>query len=468
MTSLNKLNLSNNSIQTIGKSCWEFTQKITHLDVSKNELSEITIGTLDMLAKLKSLDLHGNKISIVSSGAFNVTPNLETLDLSQNKISWTIEDSFAPFAALTKLDSFYLNNNQIKAINKNAFLGLTNLSRLDLRNNNITAIEENAFETHTTPALTDLQLNSTNLICDCNLLWFYFWLKNNNNDKNGNNNRSGRRAVDGPKNSLVDVRCAYPSTLRNKPLLHLKKDDFTCSKYFSDNFKSRFRLFILIITNLNSIDDTPRPQMIDEPKSPVLAIKGKNQTIECVAFSSVGSSITFKWKRDNVPIDDNLIDTKMRNKDEARLRVKEKVMERRREVNRIPLRINVSAPKVPLASSSVSKLRYDDGDEDDYESDDDDTPIGTEDGEYESEQDRYNDENEDDVLATVEDIEANIPLNSTIATSRLYLNNIDHSHAGRYQCIASNSFGQAYSQKFKVTVACKFLLFDQTYTDCEL
>lgn len=171
-----------------------------------------------------------------------------------------------------------------------------------------------------------------------------------------------------------------------------------------------------------------------------------------MAFSSVGSNITFKWRYDNTDISNDMVETKLRKKDEIRLRTKEKVMERRREVNRIPLRINVSAPKVPL-SSSVSRLRFDDADEEDYESEDDNS--GTEDGEYDSEQNRYIDENTDEVIATVEDIESNIPINSTIATSRLQLKNVDHSHAGRYQCIASNSFGQAYSQKFKVTVACK-------------
>lgn len=195
--------------------------------------------------------------------------------------------------------------------------------------------------------------------------------------------------------------------------------------------------------------------MIDEPKSTILAIKGKNITIECTAFLSVGSDISFTWKRDNVDIDDELIETRKRRKDENRLRVKEKVVEKRREVNRIPLRINISAPKVPLASSSVSKLRNDDDsydDDEDYESE-----FNGEDEEYEMDQENYDDG--DQVMATVEDIEAKIPFNSTIVTSRLNLFNADHDLAGRYQCIASNSYGKAYSQKFKVTVACMYLAY---------
>lgn len=200
--------------------------------------------------------------------------------------------------------------------------------------------------------------------------------------------------------------------------------------------------------------ETPTPQMVDEPKSVMLAIKGANVTIECTAFSTVGTEITFIWKHDNVDIDAGLIETKTRRKDESRLRVKERTVERRREVNRIPLRINVSAPKVPLASSSVSKLKIEDSD-DDYENDDDDLVSDLEESEYETDSDRYDGDSIDEVIATIEDIEADIPINSTIATSRFTLTNVDAKTAGRYQCIASNDFGKAYSQKFKVTVACK-------------
>lgn len=195
--------------------------------------------------------------------------------------------------------------------------------------------------------------------------------------------------------------------------------------------------------------------MVDEPKSPILAIKGTNLTIECTAFVTVGTDIVFTWKHDNVDIEPDLIETKTRRKDENRLRVKERMVERRREVNRSPLRINVSAPKLPLASSSVSKLKFDDSD-DDYEGDEEDFESDLDESEYEIQADRYEEDSIDEVIASVGDIEAAIPINSTIATSRLHLRNVDHGTAGRYQCIASNDFGKVYSQRFKVTVACKY------------
>lgn len=449
ITSLTKLNLSNNTIHTIGKNCWEFTQRITHLDLSLNQLTEISVGTFDLLSKLKVLDLHGNRISSFSSGAMNATYNLDSLDLSENRISATIEDSYAPFASLTKLDTFNLNDNHIKAINKNAFLGLTSLVRLDLNNNNITTIQDGAFRS--TPELQHLHINSTDMICDCHLSWFYFWAKNTQAT-------SGKRQS-GERKTNIDVRCAFPFSLRNKRLLQLPKDNLTCSMSHFFYLYFLFAIFLFKKLKFHFIsDDTPKPQMIDEPKSTILAIKGTNLTIECTAFVTIGTDIIFTWKHDNTDIDAQSIETKTRRKDESRLRVKEKLVERRREVNRIPLRINFSAPKVPLASSSVSKMKYDDND-DEYEGDEEDIGSELEESEYEAESDHYDGESMDEVIATVEDIEAAIPINSTIATSRLHLTNVDARTAGRYQCIASNEFGSEYSQKFKVTVACKYLLF---------
>lgn len=171
-----------------------------------------------------------------------------------------------------------------------------------------------------------------------------------------------------------------------------------------------------------------------------------------MAFVTVGSDITFTWKHNNSDVNNALLQTTTRRKDESRLRVRERVIERRREVNRVPLRISYSAPKVPLADSSVSKMK-DDSDDNDYENDESEN----DENDYEMETDELDgDQMQEEMFATVEDIEASIPINSTIATSRLHLTNVDHTHAGRYQCIASNDFGKAYSQKFKVTVACKY------------
>lgn len=220
---LSKLNVANNSIHTIGKNCWEFTQKIVNLDLSSNRLTDITQNTFESLTRLKHLDLHANSISTIMPGAFNGTQILQTLDLSQNRISWTIEDTFGPFSSLQMLDTFLLNDNHIKTINKNAFLGLHSLNQLDLRNNNITTIHDGAFGARTTPALSKLMMNSTDLICDCNLSGFYRWIK---------------ESEIAMQRELVDVQCAYPANLRGKRLLLLPRNNLTCRKWFDWSFDS--------------------------------------------------------------------------------------------------------------------------------------------------------------------------------------------------------------------------------------
>lgn len=219
ITMLSKLILSNNSIHTIGKNCWEFTQKITNLDLSANHLTDITQNTFESLTRLQHLDLHANAISTIRPGAFNGTQMLETLDLSQNRISWTIEDTFGPFSSLQMLDTFMLNDNHIKTINRNAFLGLQRLTHLDLRNNNITTIQDGAFGARITPKLSQLLMNTTFLICDCNLSSFYRWVKESSIEM---------------QRDVVNVRCAYPANVRGSQLLLLPKNNLTCRKLVAE------------------------------------------------------------------------------------------------------------------------------------------------------------------------------------------------------------------------------------------
>lgn len=107
--------------------------------------------------------------------------------------------------------------------------------------------------------------------------------------------------------------------------------------------------------------------------------------------------------------------------------------------------------------SSVSKFRHSDNDYDDDDEDDDEEEDGSDldpiDDDAPDDLDSFDDETEDKINA--DNINNSIPANSTIVTSVLHLNNVDHSDAGRYQCIVSNKFGATYSQRFKVSVACK-------------
>ncbi|XP_063929452.1 leucine-rich repeats and immunoglobulin-like domains protein 2 isoform X2 [Zophobas morio] len=255
LDTLKELSLSHNKMNSIEPDAWEFCKEMTILDLSNNKLESIAANTFKSLGDLQKLVLSNNNITYIEEGAFSHLPNLKFLHLSNNKISWTIEDANGVFQGLGNLMKFHVSGNNIKSINKNAFVGLKNVTYLNLNNNNITSIQKNAFAE--VPLLSDFILNTTSLLCDCNLRWFYEWL---------NAKRFKIRAI-----------CAYPDWLRGQSLLDVPTANFTC-------------------------DDLPKPRLIEEPEPEIMALKGENISLSCTAMSSSNSVMTFQWKRDNVEL----------------------------------------------------------------------------------------------------------------------------------------------------------------------
>ncbi|XP_039434322.1 leucine-rich repeats and immunoglobulin-like domains protein 2 isoform X2 [Culex pipiens pallens] len=253
LTSLTSLALSKNAITEIEQDGWEFSPRLVTLDLSFNRLESIDKYTFEELSQLRALNLEGNQISAVGEGTFNNTKNLEVLNLGQNKISWTIEDMKGPFFGLSKLEKLFLNANEVKSVSRNAFIGLKSLTLLELSQNNISSIQNNAFKD--TIRLNNLIMNSTNLLCDCNLGWFYHWIKD-------------RKDV-----FQLEAECSYPIWLRGHLIRDLSASNFSCY-------------------------DSPKPHLIEEPKSQ-LGIRGTNVSLICKATSTASDAMSFKWKLDN-------------------------------------------------------------------------------------------------------------------------------------------------------------------------
>ncbi|KXJ70951.1 hypothetical protein RP20_CCG021913 [Aedes albopictus] len=249
LTSLTNLALSRNAIVEIEQDGWEFSPRLFTLDLSYNRLESLDKYTFEELSQLKTLNLEGNQISAIGEGTFNNTKNLEVLYLGMNKISWTIEDMKGPFYGLNKLERLYLNSNEIKS----------SLMLLELSQNNISSIQNNAFKD--TVRLKTLIMNSTNLLCDCNLVWFYHWMKE-------------RKDV-----FQLDAECSYPIWLRGQLIRELSASNFSCY-------------------------DSPKPHLIDEPKTQ-FGIRGTNVTLVCTATSTAPDVMTFKWKHDNQELPDS-------------------------------------------------------------------------------------------------------------------------------------------------------------------
>ncbi|XP_067166792.1 leucine-rich repeats and immunoglobulin-like domains protein 2 isoform X3 [Apteryx mantelli] len=252
LRTLQQLYISQNAINRISPDAWEFCQRLSELDLSYNQLTRLKESAFVGLGLLEKLNLGDNRVSHIADGVFRGLTNLRTLDLRNNEISWAIEDANEAFAGLSRLDKLILQGNQIKSITKKAFSGLEGLEHLDLSNNAVMSIQENAFaQAH----LKELILNTSSLLCDCQLKWLPQWLTDNHLQQ------------------TVNVSCAHPEWLAGQSLLSVNPDDFVC-----DNF--------------------PKPQIRVHPET-TIALRGMNVTLTCTAVSSSDSPMSIAWRKDS-------------------------------------------------------------------------------------------------------------------------------------------------------------------------
>ncbi|XP_060628599.2 leucine-rich repeats and immunoglobulin-like domains protein 2 [Anolis sagrei] len=251
LRTLQQLYVSQNAINKIGPDAWEFCQRLSELDLSYNQLTRLDEFAFVGLNVLEKLNLSDNRISHIADGVFKGLSNLQTLDLRNNEISWAIEDSNEAFVGLERLNKLILQGNQIKSITKRAFFGLQVLEYLDLNNNAIMSIQENAFS----QPLKELVLNTSSLLCDCQLKWLLQWLTQSH------------------LQHTVNVICAHPERLAGQSILTLNPEDFVC-------------------------DDFPKPQIRTHPET-AIALKGTNVTLTCKAVSSSDLPMSTTWRKDS-------------------------------------------------------------------------------------------------------------------------------------------------------------------------
>ncbi|XP_053101610.1 leucine-rich repeats and immunoglobulin-like domains protein 2 isoform X1 [Hemicordylus capensis] len=252
LRTLQQLYISENAIYRISPDAWEFCQRLSELDLSYNQLTRLDESAFVGLSLLERLNLSNNKVSHIADGVFKGLSNLQTLDLRNNEISWAIEDSNEAFVGLDRLNKLILQGNQIKSVTKRAFSGLQALEYLDLNNNAITSIQENAFPQ---PPLKELVLNTSSLLCDCQLKWLLQWLTHNH------------------LQDAVSVSCAHPEWLAGQSILSVNSEDFVC-------------------------DDFPKPQIRAHPET-TIALRGTNVTLTCKAVSSSDSPMSATWRKDS-------------------------------------------------------------------------------------------------------------------------------------------------------------------------
>lgn len=74
----------------------------------------------------------------------------------------------------------------------------------------------------------------------------------------------------------------------------------------------------------------------------IMAVKGKNITIECAAFATAGGGIRFTWTRDNFDVDPELIETQMQRNNESRTNVDDETDTAKIEDSENATRINIT------------------------------------------------------------------------------------------------------------------------------
>eukprot|EP00092_Neocalanus_flemingeri_P010605 GFUD01011424.1.p1 GENE.GFUD01011424.1~~GFUD01011424.1.p1 ORF type:complete len:1305 (-),score=340.61 GFUD01011424.1:343-4257(-) len=252
LTKLKQLSLAYNNVDYVEDDGWDFCRELYELNLQGNQLEIVERNILRRLPSLKHLNLRDNLIShIDAEDTFEEVPLLEELFLDGNQLSHTIEDTAAPFKHLKLLRVLTLARNSIKSVGNQALVGLEKLEELDLSENVISTIQENPLS-HL-PLLTSLQLNSSSLLCDCNLRWFPEYI-----------HLTQLRGV--------TAECAHPENLKDHELTGIQSDLFTC-------------------------EDFPKPYILVEPETQI-ALRGKDLTLFCRAASTSPAPMNFVWKKD--------------------------------------------------------------------------------------------------------------------------------------------------------------------------
>lgn len=171
---------------------------------SKEELTELPDASL-LPNRTVTLILSHNKIRVLKNGSFFGLYTLEKLDLKHNLISTIMPGAFQGLAELRKLD---LSNNRIGCLTADMFQGLTNLTKLILSGNIISTLDPGVFDE--LPSLKLVNFNSDYLSCDCGLRWVPSFFRS-----------SSARLGD-------ETLCAYPRSLRGKPLRGLRESQLSC------------------------------------------------------------------------------------------------------------------------------------------------------------------------------------------------------------------------------------------------
>ncbi|XP_076309775.1 uncharacterized protein LOC143225017 [Tachypleus tridentatus] len=233
--SLIDLYIEENRLKTISSFSFQGLINLEQLFLQRNQIEELEECAFCDLFNLKSLDLQANKIKNLTSGIFEKLTHLRILDLSQNeikimeprcffglnhlqilqvsRISSFVQFDELMFDTLTNLhtlelyDSSHFCSQVLNATR--ALSGLRNLRELNIMHNNLINLRSD-FPSFF-PKLNIIKMSGNTWHCNQSILWLQEWITTS--------------AVQFYQS--YDVRCASPLQLKFKPIMLLRKEDFT-------------------------------------------------------------------------------------------------------------------------------------------------------------------------------------------------------------------------------------------------
>ncbi|XP_013874230.1 leucine-rich repeat-containing protein 4B, partial [Austrofundulus limnaeus] len=247
------LQLSKNQIRQIEVGAFNGLPNLNTLELFDNRLTLVPSHAFEYLSKLRELWLRNNPIETLPGYAFHRVPSLRRLDLGElKKLDFISDAAFVglinlrylnlgmcglkdipKLTPLVRLEELELSGNRLEIIRPGSFQGLVSLRKLWLMHSQVSVIERNAFDDlksleelnlshnslHSLPhdlftplhQLERVHLNHNPWVCNCDVLWLSWWLK---------------ETV--PSNTTCCARCHAPPVLKGKYIGELDQSHFTC------------------------------------------------------------------------------------------------------------------------------------------------------------------------------------------------------------------------------------------------
>ncbi|KAI7790483.1 carboxypeptidase N subunit 2 [Triplophysa rosa] len=235
---LRVFSMQGNMITELPLEIFAHLNSLEELNFQNNNIANLEHGMFP--TSLRKLILKKNKLVQLSSGVFHKLQLLSYLDLSQNHLSELPMDLFHNLISLKNLD---LSENQIVSLPSTVFKGLFGVRTINLHKNNLSMLEESLLRDQQVMEKLYLSMNNLQNIpngffdyldfqcivqlhgnpwrCDCEIHYFFDWLRYNNNVKD-----------------LIRIYCNYPEFIRGHSLVSMDKEMLVCLKNVSSEFST--------------------------------------------------------------------------------------------------------------------------------------------------------------------------------------------------------------------------------------